>query len=410
MRLVVALSFLLVSTAHAITLGHVDKAAAHADRGLRQVVKKLAGKKLAGRDNQTQGSTDAQAFLVKQLKSVGAEGLDSGASGDAAYLQPFTHLGETGTNVVGVMRGGDLAHEYVMIGAHYDHLDSRSDGSGYCVADGEPGGEICNGAADNASGVAATLAIARAIQKIAKKIKLQRRSVILAFWDAEEDFLNGSAYYSTNPLVPNDAVKGYINFDIQGANLLPSLTEVSFAVGAETGGSPFQAFVADAVAAEGLDTLLLSYIFGQLRSDYVNLVQAGIPTVFFTDANNGCYHTVQDDPKFLDWKKLKKQTHIAFRVAMMLTETDTPPPFRGPADPAATFADLQGVSRIVNLGQADLSLMTPDDQAMFSALDADLQARVAEGPASFDSDDVSAVLLGAANSVNAFRRVPCQKF
>ena len=61
---------------------------------------------------------------------------------------------------------GPRQAEYVMIGAHYDHLDSRSDGAGNCFANGAVGGEICNGAADNASGVAATLAIAKAIKKL----------------------------------------------------------------------------------------------------------------------------------------------------------------------------------------------------------------------------------------------------
>jgi len=406
MRLLLVLSLLVATAAHAITPDQIDRAAKRADRGLKTVVKKLAGKKLAGRDNQTPGSEGAQAFLIKQMKGL-ADGAVAGASGDAAYLQPFTHLGETGTNVVGIMPGSDLADEYVMLGAHYDHLDSRSDGSGYCLAEGTPGGEICNGAADNASGVASVLAIARAL----KKIGPPRRSIILAFWDAEEDELNGSAYYAANPLVPNAAVKGYLNFDIQGANLLPSLKTVSFAIGAETGGPAFQSIVAGAVGAEGLDTLLLSYIFGQLRSDYVNLVNAGIPTVFFTDANNGCYHTVDDDVKNLDFKKLKRQTHIAFRVAAALSETDTPPPFVDPAGlPAATYTDLQGVARIVRQGQADLAFFSAEDQATFTALDADLQVRVADGPEAFDGVDATRVLLGAADTVNALRRVPCQKF
>jgi Zn-dependent M28 family amino/carboxypeptidase len=118
-----------------------------------------------------------------------------------------------------------------MIGAPYDHLDSRSNASGRCAARGTPGGEICNGAADDASGVAATLAIGKAIRKMGRP----RRSVILAFWDSEEDALNGSAYYAAHPLVPNAAVRGYVNFDIQGANLLPSAKRVSFALGPEAG-------------------------------------------------------------------------------------------------------------------------------------------------------------------------------
>jgi hypothetical protein len=400
------LAVLVAAPAHAITPGEIDRAAAGAHNGLRTVIKKLAGKKLAGRDNATPGSLAAQTYLIRKLRRLG-RGLAGGGSDDASFKQPFTHLGQSGTNLLAVMRGADLANEYVMIGAHYDHLDSRSDSTGGCLADGTPGGaEICNGAADNASGVAATLAIA----KVLKKIGPPRRSVILGFWDAEEDALNGSAYYAANPLVPNAAVKAYINFDIQGANLLPSIKTVSFAVGAETGGPGFEAVVADAVAAEGLDTTLLSYIFGQLRSDYVNLVGAGIPTVFFTDANNGCYHTVDDDVEFLDFKKLRRQTHIAFRTAAALTETSTPPPFVAPNPALATFTDLERVAAIVRSARRDVGLFQPADQALAMDVDATLQQLVADGPAAFDAADVGTLLQAAIDTVNALRRVPCQKF
>ena len=96
------------------------------------------------------------------------------------------------------------------------------------------GDTICNGATDNAAGVAATLAIGRAI---ATQSTPPRRSVILAFWDREEDGLLGSQFYTQNPLVPLAATVGYVNFDIQGANLLPSLRNTTFAVAAETGGA-----------------------------------------------------------------------------------------------------------------------------------------------------------------------------
>lgn len=395
----------LGSAAHAITQPEIDEAASGAHNGLRTVVKKLSSKPLSGRDNATPGSLAAQTYLIRKLRRLGA-GLNGGGTDDAAYKQPFAHLGQTGTNLLAVMPGGDLAGEYVMIGAHYDHLDSRSDEAGLCFANGAAGSGICNGAADNASGVAATLAIAKAI----KKLGTLRRSVILAFWDAEEDQLNGSAYYAANPLVPNAAVKGYINFDIQGANLLPSVKTVSFAVGAETGGSALEGIVAQAVETEGLDTQLLSFIFGQLRSDYVNLVNAGIPTVFFTDANNGCYHTVNDDMKFMDFRKLRLQTHIAFRTTLALTETSSPPPFVGPSPTLATFTDLERVAAVLETGRVDLGLFTPADQALLEGIDTTLQGLVAEGAGAFDANDVTTLLTSAISTVNALRRVPCQKF
>src|SRR5262245_53575146 len=405
MRCVLVLALLVGSVAHALTPKEIDDAAAKAHNGLRTVVGKLAGKKFQGRDNATPGSLAAQTYLIRKLRRLGV-GLNGGGTDDAAYQQPFTHGGQTGTNLLAVMPGKDLADEYVMIGAHYDHLDSRSNAAGGCAAGAAPGGEICNGAADNASGVAATLAIAKAI----KKLGGTRRSIILAFWDAEEDALNGSAYYASHPLVPNAAVKGYLNFDIQGANLLPSAKNVSFAVSTETGGSPFGALVDEAIQAEGLDTQLLSAIFGQGRSDYVNLIGVQIPTVFFSDANNGCYHTVNDDVEYVDFKKLKLQTHIGFRTAAALAETDTPPVFAGPNPNLASFTDLERVAAVVAAGQVDLDLFSPADQTLLQGINTTLQQLVADGPAAFDGQDVGTLLQAAINTVDALRRVPCQKF
>jgi Zn-dependent M28 family amino/carboxypeptidase len=78
-------------------------------------------------------------------------------------------------------------------------MGTRSDASGNCGATFPTGGAICNGATDNAAGVAVVLAAGRAIRKLGTR---PRRSVVLALWDAEEDGLLGSFYYVNNPLVP----------------------------------------------------------------------------------------------------------------------------------------------------------------------------------------------------------------
>src|SRR5207253_4202264 len=120
---------------------------------------------------------------------------------------------------------------------HYDHLDTRSNADGACSTGRPPGGAVCHGATDNAAGVAAVVAIGRALRRLPTP---PRRSVVLALWDAEEDGLVGSIYYVNHPAVPLASTVAYVNFDIQGANLLPSLRGTSFAVSAETGGSVLQ--------------------------------------------------------------------------------------------------------------------------------------------------------------------------
>src|SRR5262245_66218600 len=77
----------------------VDRAAAKADQGVRAVVKRLAGASLGGRDNDTPESDRAQALLIRKLRRMG-EGLNTAASGDDAYRQPFVQNGQAGTNLV----------------------------------------------------------------------------------------------------------------------------------------------------------------------------------------------------------------------------------------------------------------------------------------------------------------------
>src|SRR5262250_1665095 len=234
----------------------VDHAAEKARQGVRSIVKRLSGQVFRGRDNNTPESDRAQRLLIRKLSRLGS-GLNT-AAGDDTFRQPFEQSGQIGTNLLAVIRGRELPDEYVIVGAHYDHLDSRSTPSGSCSIRNAPGGGICPGATDNAAGAGAVLGIGRALGKLAQP---PRRSVVLALWDAEEDGLLGSRYYVEHPLVPLEKTVAYVNFDIQGANLLPSLRRTSFAVGAETGGSALGAFVAEAVAAERLGTLPVSFIF-----------------------------------------------------------------------------------------------------------------------------------------------------
>src|SRR6185503_2254855 len=103
---------------------------------------RLAGDDTAGRNNGTAGSALARQFLTEQLQAISSDVRTQDIGG--------------GTNVVAVIPGTDLANKYVVVGAHYDHLGSSCQFK-------SSGDQICNGATDNAAGVAAVLAIGRAI-------------------------------------------------------------------------------------------------------------------------------------------------------------------------------------------------------------------------------------------------------
>jgi Zn-dependent M28 family amino/carboxypeptidase len=353
----------------------------------------LASNTLQGRDNNTPGSVLAQDYLIGQLRQF-ATGIGSTSSGDDAFRQPIP----SGTNIVAMIPGGELPNEYVVVGAHYDHL-------GHNCRTQIPSDTICNGATDNAAGVANVLAIGRAL---AQSKKPPRRSVILALWDREEDGLVGSAYYVQHPLRPLSETVAYVNYDIQGSNVLPSLRRDTFAVGAETGGPDLQAIVARAGHRGGLHLDMVSSIFGEARSDYVNFIGAGVPTVFFSDTTGPCYHTAQDDVGVVDFQKLHKQAAIGTELVRTILR-DGRIGFVGNA-PLATYADAVTLAPVTQRGLEDLGRFSPSDQTQLLKFHDDVHAMVAAGPAKFDSNAVSTLLSDAAVVVNILNTGPCDGF
>ena len=185
----------------------------------------LADDDLEGREAGTQGGRIAGDHIVSMLKSLGihpvgdsyyhpfevyhAERQKKGQRWQVepdsiAKLKQVVHQKLSLNNVLGMIEGKNK-NEYVIVGAHYDHLgiDPMLDGD-----------QIYNGADDNASGVSAVLQIARAFLATGQQ---PMRNVIFAFWDGEEKGLLGSrAFVQSFPQI--DQVKGYLNFDMIGRN------------------------------------------------------------------------------------------------------------------------------------------------------------------------------------------------
>jgi hypothetical protein len=379
---------LVPAPAPALTPGDVEATVPKATYGLRRVIQRLAANGLRGRDNDTPESARAQKMLARLLRQ----------RGDTAILQPFTRSGQRGTNLLTVIRGRELPDEYVVVGAHYDHLGTRSDPTGRCHANGTPGGDVCHGATDNAAGTAIVLAVGRAITRLPTA---PRRSIVLALWDAEEDGLLGSAHYVETPLVPLEQTVAYVNIDIAGA---------TFAVGAETGGAPLGDPVTAAAAAEHLGVRLVSYIFGQLRSDYANFGGAGVPTVFFGDSSNGCYHTTGDDVRYVDFAKLRLQSRVVFRTVAALAEDDPAPTYQALPGVIATYADAVALDQVFTTALADLALFPSDAQAQIEGTQIAIAGIVADGPALFDNTDVGTLLVAAVNGIAAIEALGCRGF
>ncbi|MGI9287718.1 MAG: M28 family metallopeptidase [Pseudomonadales bacterium] len=366
---------------------------AETETDVRALVAQLASDEMAGRDNQSPGSLLAQTFLVGELSKF-AQPAFAATIGEDGYLQQY----DLGTNILAIVPGGELDNEYVMIGAHYDHLGNDCDG--ISTED-----NICNGASDNAAGVAAVIDIVRSITASGTP----RRSIIVTLWDGEEDNFDGSRYYVDNPIVPLEQTIAYVNFDIQGANLLPSLRNSTILVGAETGGANLIDVATRARAQSSLDTVMLSLLFGQGRSDHAILVGSGVPSVFFTDANNGCYHTVKDDVDAVDFPKLTQQIITADALTRELISTDDVPVFDAAA-PIVTYQDAMELLRIVESAELDFGLLGTQQQLDSEQFLSDLQGIVGAGPDAFGDAAVGTLLGGAAALVAALAAVDCDPF
>ena len=120
-------------------------------------------------------------------------------------------------NILGLIPGSDpeLADEVVIYTAHHDHLGIGTPN--------ESGDSIYNGAMDNASGVAQTLAIVRALKALPEA---PRRSILVALVGAEEQGLLGSKYYAENPTFSPGKIAANLNYD--GGNIWGHTHDVTY--------------------------------------------------------------------------------------------------------------------------------------------------------------------------------------
>jgi acetylornithine deacetylase/succinyl-diaminopimelate desuccinylase-like protein len=191
----------------------------------------LADDRREGRGTGTAGNDSAAAYIARRYTALGLRAVvtdTSRAECRAAvtppscrtFLQRFVargpELAHSGRpdgvatqNVVAVVPGRDpaLAGQYVVIGAHFDHLGRSTIGA----MDPEAGNVIRNGADDNASGTAAVLELGRLLAA-----RPTRRSIVLANFSGEELGLLGSQWLVDHFPVPLDSVDAMINFDMVG--------------------------------------------------------------------------------------------------------------------------------------------------------------------------------------------------
>lgn len=219
-------------------------------------------------------------------------------------------------NVIGYIEGSDpvLKDEYVVVGAHFDHI-----GLGYYGAmDKKNVGQIHNGADDNASGTAGVIELAEAFSETKPK-----RSIIFIAFNAEENGLLGSRYYAyQNPFRSMEKTVAMINLDMIGRN-----EEEIIWIGGIFYSSEMKNVVEEANKEIGFELL---YNVGLLTfgSDQAAFIKKEVPSVFFFAGLHDDYHTPGDDIEKINFTKVKKTTQLAYLTSWIIANSEQTPAYR----------------------------------------------------------------------------------
>ncbi|OWY72629.1 hypothetical protein B7486_06850 [cyanobacterium TDX16] len=188
-------------------------------------------------------------------------------------------------NVVGLIPGkGPNKDEYIILGAHYDHLGIRHKGEeGF-----DPEKDISNGADDNASGTALIMTMADAYSRG----RAPNRSILLMLFTGEERGLLGSAHFANKPTIDLTKAAAMLNFDMIG-RLRKDTLEVG---GMRTG--DFEDMVRDLADEHGLK--VKDGGGGRGPSDHTSFYNKDIPVLFFFTGLHKQYHQPDDDTPLLN--------------------------------------------------------------------------------------------------------------
>ena len=270
--------------------------------GIAADVAFLASPTLAGRATGTPESERAAAYLARHHERLGLAGVFPSrcvaeTSCTPSFYQRFNVQGKIGRNVGVVVPGADsaLRGEYVVVGAHYDHI-GRSE---WASDDPELGSAVRPGADDNASGTAAVLELARRLAA-----RPPRRSVLLLHFDAEELGLVGSQVFVDHAPVARERMVLMVNLDMVGR-----LRDARLTVEAPVAPAHVRATIDQAALAAGLRVSYSSLLAG--RSDHASFAQAHVPSVALFTGFHGDYHRATDVAARLDLRGLSRVVDVA---------------------------------------------------------------------------------------------------
>ena len=274
-------------------------------------------------------------------------------------------------NVVGYLPGSDpqLKGEYVVIGAHYDHLGL---GGPTSLASSKTKA-VHHGADDNASGTSGLMELAREFARHRKRLA---RSMIFVAFAAEELGILGSTYYTAHSPVPLEKTVAMLNLDMIGR-----IKQGRLYVGGTGSSIRFREMVEEANREIELD---LSYsISAYGASDHTSFAVKNIPVLFFFSGLHSDYHKPSDTWDKIDSKAGARILALVYRIGATLNQLQPRPSYVRTSEPIHSVAGGGGgggygpyFGSVPDFGQidngvrfADIRGGSPADQAGLRAGD-----------------------------------------
>ena len=275
---------------------------------LKESVYYLASDELKGRATGSEGIEKAAVYIENKLKSYNV------APYFETYRDYYKAKGMDASNVIGYIEGNDpvLKNEFIILGAHYDHIG---------VVKAVDGDSIANGANDDASGVAAVLAMAR---YFATK-KNNKRSILFTLYSGEEIGLIGSKHLAERLKEQNINLYTMINFEMIGVPMVDKNYEAYF-TGFDL--SNMATKMNDYAGYNLLDELPKAKEFQLFyRSDNYPFYKVfnkpchAISTFDFTNFDH--YHKVGDEAELMDYEFMANLVNRLIPALETMTNTTT---------------------------------------------------------------------------------------
>ena len=279
----------------------------------------------------------------------------------------ISEKGLAAQNVGGIIAGkGALASEWVILGAHYDHV-----GMGYFGAQPNNRGKLHPGADDNASGTSAMLCLTKKLKDYmgSKEAPENCRSILLMAFTAEEMGLDGSREYVKHPTIPADKIAAMLNMDMVGR-----LSGDRLAMSGTGTAEGFTDLIRPAVVASGLT--VDADATGSGPSDHASFYAAGIPVLFLFTRTHPEYHTPLDQGFTVNPYGASKVIALAEGLIKILVTTPTKPVFQSTDSSGGASRGYAKVRLGISPGQGkrkDPGLLIEAVTAQTSAADAGLK-------------------------------------